>query len=227
MFAPPDNIIFHAGPPESPMGTGIGAFYTQVTAGLVSMQKAKIWSLTFLGVTRRGAEDLELVSGLRYKMPSMTVSCSNTDQKVRVTAASIRTSLQGGFLPTSTQVSTFDMISSSACQARNSSADHGSHQSFVPPEESKSKEQIWWPGQPGSTELSLLSCLSQKRQSAHGLRDKPSAFLCAVPGLCSISKLYWLRTCNHRQTCPSGFLNRINHLKEPWSVRIMKCRPYK
>ena len=88
-------------------------------------------------------------------------------------------------------------------------------------------ERTWWPGQPMSSTLPLDSCLSQWQHSWHGLLDRPSAFLCCAPGRYWISKLYSLRTCNHRQSCPSGFLKLMSHRREPWSIRMMKWRPYK
>ena len=96
---------------------------------LLDCRKSKTCLCTDWGAKSRNSEYLFPGSGLRYKIPSITDNCSYNAQKVWMVVLSICTSFQGGFRPSSAQVSTFIMIRSSLCQVLRSSFVHGWHQS--------------------------------------------------------------------------------------------------
>ena len=164
---------------------------------------------------------------LWYRMWLMSSSCSKLNQNVRIAVPSIRMSIHCVFAPFCIQPMTLATMGSSLCHARICSSDQG--WTHLPEDVFASKfiTWTWWPRQPMSSTLSIDSCLSQWWHSWHGLLYRPSAFLCCTPGRYWISKLYSLRTCNYHQSCPSGFLKLMSHCREPWSVWILKWRPYK
>ena len=138
--------------------------------------------------TSLGVAILSAASAVWYRIPSLWSSCSKRDQYMWIAALSPWISLRGGFWPASIHDNTFEIAGSADCHSWICITHQDSQ--HRPPALVVSTFFVLTecPRQHLSSDWCLISCWSQCRHWLHGLRDKPSPFLCWLPGRWSISK---------------------------------------